>query len=267
MPSLSVIVLAKNVQDEIITALKTAAFADEIILIDTGSTDDTIKVSRPYVTKIVKTTGQDFAAWRNLGAQESGGDWLLYLDSDERIPVGLFREIKSVLENPKHSAYTIPRHDIMLGKYLKHWPDSRVLRLIKKSALKKWQGKLHEQPTIEGSIGKLNQALVHLTHKNIDEKVLNTLNWSHLEAEMIQKSGHPKMVGWRFWRIIATEFWHRFIRQGLWKDGTQGHIEIIYQIFSRFITYVRLWEMQQQPSLKETYKHIDEKILSQLSKK
>lgn len=261
--SLSVIILSKDVAEEIIPALKTSTFADEIILVDTGSTDDTLKVSRPYATKIVKTTGQDFAAWRNLGAGEATGDWLLYLDSDERIPLRLKDEIIHTIANPKHTSYTIPRRDIMLGRHLKHWPDSRVLRLIKKSALTKWHGKLHEQPIITGTVGGLKNSLVHLTHKNIDEKVLNTLNWSHLEAELLLKANHPKMSGWRFWRIIITELFTRFF-QGLWKDGTEGTIEIIYQTFSRFITYVRLWELQHNPTLKETYNNIDKKILDEL---
>lgn len=263
MAKLSIIILAKDVAEEIIPALKTSKFADEIILVDTGSTDNTIAVSRPYATKIVKTSGQDFAAWRNLGASEATGDWLLYLDSDERIPVPLSSEILAVIQNPKFSAYTIPRRDIMLGRYLPHWPDSRVLRLIKKSSLTRWEGKLHEQPIISGEIGDLKNSLIHLTHKNIDEKVLNTLNWSHLEAELLLKANHPKMTAWRFWRILFTEILTR-LSQGLWKDGTEGTIEIIYQSFSRFITYVRLWELQHEPSLKKTYQNIDQKILKEL---
>lgn len=261
--TLSVIILAKDVAHEILPTLKTVKFADEVILVDTGSTDDTIKLSRPYVNKIVKTSGVDFAKWRNLGAKAATSDWLLYVDSDERIPKPLANEITTVINNSKHAAYTIHRYEILLGRHLNHWPDSKVLRLIKKSSLKKWHGKLHEQPQIEGSIGSLNQSLVHLTHKNIDEKVLNTLNWSQLEAQMLFDAKHPKMQGWRFWRIILTEFFNRFIKQGLWADGPEGNIEVIYQMFSRFLTYVRLWQLQRNPSLKETYDNIDKKILSE----
>ncbi len=265
--TLSVIVLSRNVASEIIPTLKSARFAPEIILVDTGSTDDTLKVARPYVHKIIKTSGQDFAAWRNLGASAATSDWLLYLDSDERLPKPLAEEILSTINNPKHQAYTIPRYEILLGRHLSHWPDSRVLRLIKKSALKKWVGRLHEQPQIEGSIGKLHQSLVHLTHKNIDEKVLNTLNWSALEAKLLFDAHHPPMKGWRFWRILLTEFFMRFIKQELWRDGVEGNIEIIYQMFSRFLTYVRLWEMQRSPTLKETYANIDKKILQEWKEK
>ena len=261
MVSLSVIVLAKNVTAEIVPALKSASFADEIIVVDTGSTDDTLKLARPLVTKIIKSDLQDdFSAWRNQGAQEAKGDWLFYLDSDERFTPTLIKEIATTLLRPQFAAYTLPRRDILLGRHLKHWPHSRVLRLIRQDALVDWQGKLHEQPRINGQIGQLKNELIHLTHKNIDEKVLNTLDWSRSESQLLFKAGHPPMHAWRFWRIILTELFTR-LRQGLWKDGTEGTIEIIYQTFSRFLTYVRLWELQRQPSLKQTYTDTDKKIL------
>ncbi len=261
--TLSVIVLGKNVAHEVVPTLKTVRFADEVIFVDTGSTDDTLKVIKPYVHKVIHTTGHNFARWRNLGAKKAKGDWLLYIDSDERVPKPLAWEIRQTIENSSHDAYRIHRFEILLGKHLRHWPDSYVLRLIKVAALKKWTGKLHEQPQIEGSLGTLKGSLVHLTHKNLEEKLLNTLNWSKLEAEMLLKANHPPMKGWRFWRIIFTEFVNRFIKQGLWKDGNEGNIEVIYQMFSRFLTYVQLWQMQRSPSLKESYDKIDQKILQE----
>ena len=75
------------------------------------------------------------------------------------------------------------------------------------------------------------------------------------------------MAGWRFLRIMFTEFWDRCVKQGLWKDGTEGWIEIIYQMFSKFVTYERLWEMQRQPSLQKTYRQIDQEIISEWRQK
>lgn len=260
---LSTIILARNVADEIIPALRSSQFADEIIVVDTGSTDGTLDICRKFGVKIVHSTGDSFAKWRNDGAKAAKGDWLLYLDSDERIPVKLARETLNTIENADFQAYTISRYEVFLGRHLDHWGDPRVLRLIKRSALKRWEGRLHEQPKIDGKIGDLRQQMVHLSHKNIDEKLPNTLVWSRTEAEMLLKSGHPPMAGWRFIRIMLTEFWSRCIIQGLWRDGTEGWIEIIYQMFSKFVTYERLWEMQRKPSLKETYDNLDRQILSE----
>lgn len=266
MSTLSVIVLSKNVDKEIVPALKSAHFANEIIMVDTGSTDKTIEVSKPFVTKIVKTSStQNFARWRNEGAKAATGEWLLYLDSDERIPKKLAKEILATINEPLHDAYTISRFEVFLGNHLKHWPDSRVLRLIKKTSLIRWEGKLHEQPKIKGTIGDdLRHQMIHLSHKNINEKVMNTLNWSRLEAGMLLKANHPPIKGWRLFRIIFTEFFQRFFKQGLWKDGTEGAIESIYQSFSRFLTYVQLWQLQKKPSLKQIYQNIDKQILKDI---
>lgn len=260
---LSIIILAKNVEKEIVPAIKSSQFANEIIVVDTGSTDSTIEVARKLGCKIVHTTTDSFSKWRNDGAEVAKGEWLLYLDSDERIPVKLAREVLSTIENPEHNSYTISRYEVFLGKHLDHWPDPKVHRLMKKSALKRWEGKLHEQPKVTGTVGELKNQMVHLSHKNIDEKLPNTLIWSKSEAKMLLDAGHPPMAGWRFIRIMLTEFWDRCIRQGLWRDGTEGWIEIIYQMFSKFVTYERLWEMQRKPSLKETYDNIDRQILEE----
>lgn len=266
MAKLSVIVLSKDVAEEIVPTLKTCRFADEVILVDTGSTDDTIKVSRPFVDKVVQipVSVPNFARWRNEGARVAKGDWLLYIDSDERINLNLQREILSIIEKGEHNSYTIPRYEVFMGKHLNHWPHPRVHRLFKKDALIRWRGKLHEQPQVKGSVGQIRHQLIHLSHKNIDEKVLNTLSWSHLEAENLIKANHPHMKGWRFFRVILTEFWRRFVKQGLWKDGTEGWIEVIYQMFSVFLTYVRLWEKQRKPSLKQTYAQIDKDVLKEI---
>lgn len=265
MPTLSIIIIAKDVADEIVPTLKTCRFADEVILVDTGSTDNTIKVSRPFIDKLVQVSySMNFARWRNEGAKATKGDWILYIDSDERINKRLQREILSIINRGEHDSYTIPRYEVFMGKHLDHWPHPRVHRLFKKESLIRWRGKLHEQPQVKGTVGQVRHQLIHLSHKNIDEKVLNTLDWSHLEAENLVKAKHPPMKGWRFFRVILTEFWNRFVKQGLWKDGTEGSIEVIYQMFSVFLTYVRFWEKQRKPSLKQTYDQIDQDVLKEL---
>lgn len=268
MKRLSIIIMGQNVEKEVIPSFKTSQFADEIIYVDTftGSTDGTLDIARKYATKIVKSESYNFSTWRNDGNSVATGDWLLYLDTDERITKPLAEEIREAIKNDNFSAYTIPRYEVFLGKHLDHWPDARVLRLIRKTALNGWRGKLHEQPSIDGKIGQLHREIIHLSHKNIDEKITSTIRWSRIEAEMLFKANHPQMAGWRFVRIMFTEFADRFFRQGLWRDGVEGWIEAIYQMFSKFITYERLWEMQRKPSLEKTYEEIDKKIIENWQK-
>ncbi len=138
------------------------------------------------------------------------------------------------------------RSNIFLGREMRHggwWPDY-VLRLIKKDKLITWEGELHEQPKINAEIGKLKNPLVHTSHRSLEEMVEKTNQWSEIEAKLLFESGHPKMAWWRFISVGFREFWNRGIVKMGFLDGVQGIIEVIYQSFSRMITYAKLWEMQ-----------------------
>ena len=229
--TVSTIVLIGGKYDEILLkrCLDLVKWADEIIKVETDELSGS------------------FSEWRNYGAQKATGDWLFYVDSDEEVSKELREEIEIELEKERFCAYAIPRKNILLGKEMKHggWKPDYVLRLIKKEALIKWEGDLHEQPKIKGGVGKLKQALVHTSHRTLTEMVEKTNKWSEIEAELLFKSGHPKMNLFRFCSAGFKEFWYRGIRKLGFLDGTIGVIEVFYQTYSRLITYAKLWEKQQ----------------------
>ena len=229
--TVSTIVLIGGKYDEILLkrCLDLVKWADEIIKVETDELSGS------------------FSEWRNYGAQKATGDWLFYVDSDEEVSKELREEIEIELEKERFCAYAIPRKNILLGKEMKHggWKPDYVLRLIKKEALIKWEGELHERPEIKGEIGKLKQALIHTSHRTLTEMVEKTNKWSEIEAELLFKSGHPKMNLFRFCSAGFKEFWYRGIRKLGFLDGTIGVIEVFYQTYSRLITYAKLWEKQQ----------------------
>ena len=229
--TVSTIVLVGGSYDKTLLkkCLDSLSWADEIIKVETENIPGS------------------FSEWRNYGAQKATGDWLFYVDSDEEVSKELREEIEIELEKERFCAYAIPRKNILLGKEMKHggWKPDYVLRLIKKEALIKWEGELHEQPKIKGEIGKLKQALIHTSHRTLTEMVEKTNKWSEIEAELLFKSGHPKMNLFRFCSAGFKEFWYRGIRKLGFLDGTIGVIEVFYQTYSRLITYAKLWEKQQ----------------------
>jgi len=201
--------------------------------------DEIIKVE----TKDIKGS---FSEWRNYGATQANGDWLFYVDSDEEITLQLREEILKTIKEEKYSAFAIPRNNILLGKEMRFggwWPDY-VVRLIKKDALIKWEGELHEQPKIKGNVGKLKNPLIHNSHRSLTEMVEKTNEWSEIEAKLLFKSGHPKMNIARFISAGTREFWYRGIVKLGFLDGTIGVVEVFYQTYSRLITYAKLWELQ-----------------------
>ncbi len=187
-----------------------------------------------------------FSDWRNRGAKEARGDWLLYVDSDEEITPALSKLILEVTESGDASAYAIPRRNNFLGHEMRWggWYPDYVLRLMKKDKLVGWYGDLHEQPKIKGNVEHLREPLLHVSHRSLTEMVDKTNEWSEIEAELLYKSGHPKMNFFRFFTAGFREAWYRgFVKLGF-LDGKIGVIEIIYQTFSRLITYSKLWELQ-----------------------
>ena len=248
---ISAIIIARNEEKMLEDCLRSVSWADERILVDTGSTDKTAELAKRLGARVVETKDGDFSKWRNLGAKEATGDWLLYVDADERVTPELRAEIVSTINSQQstisnYTAHAIPRRNFLLGHEMHWggwWPDY-VLRLIRKDALIQWEGKLHEQPKIKGEVGKLKNPLIHITHRSLSEMVEKTNNWSEIEAQLLFKSHHPKMTWWRFFSVAFREFWYRGILNLGFLDGPVGIIEIIYQMYSRMITYAKLWEMQ-----------------------
>ena len=244
---LTVCIIAKNEEQKIEDALKSAKWADELLLIDTGSTDKTVNIAKRHNAKIVTYTKGSFNDWRNRGMQEASGEWILYLDADERITPLLKDEIQQIIQpGPSYNAYAIPRRNYIFGKEFRYggeWPDHQI-RLLKVSKLKEWTGEVHEKPQFEGELGYLEQPMVHLKHDNLEEMVEKTNKWSEIEAKLIFENGHPEMAAWRFVRIMLTEVFDRFIKKQGFRDGKEGVIYSTYQVWSRFLTYAKLWEMQ-----------------------
>lgn len=242
---LSVIIIAKNAEELIADAIDSVRFADEVIVVDNGSSDRTVEIAKTFGTKVFKHTVTDFSELRNLGLEKAFGEWILYVDSDERVSTTLREEIIKAINSSsnQYKAFQIKRKNFYLGNY--EWPYIEKLeRLFKRNALKKWQGRLHESPIFEGPVGQLNNYLLHYTHRSLEDMLKKTIEWSKIEAELRLKANHPKMTWWRFFRVMTSAFFVSYIKQGGWKARIVGLIESIYQSFSSFITYAKLWEMQ-----------------------
>ncbi len=251
---LSVIIIAKNEEERIVRCLESVAFADERIVVDNGSTDQTVKLATQHGAKVLNVCEkslpagrQDFSALRELGLKEATGTWVLYIDADEEVSEELHKEIKRVIGLAQPTAYFIKRDTYFLGH---HWPyQDKVERLFLRESLRGWQGALHETPLYVGDIGTLTRPLVHRTHRTLEEMVTKTNEWSALEAKLRLDAHHPPVVWWRLIRVMITGFNRSFFAQGGWRAGTVGWIESIYQAFSMFITYAKLWELQQKKNV------------------
>ncbi|MCL4353606.1 glycosyltransferase family 2 protein [Patescibacteria group bacterium] len=246
--TISAIIIAKNEEERIADCIDSVAFCDEIIVVDNDSCDRTSEIAQRMGAGVYEIDSQNFSEIRNFGLEKAKGNWILYVDADERISNELQKNIQSQISNLQYSsseAYRIKRKNFYLGGH--EWPYIEYLeRLFKRENLKGWKGEVHESPVVKGKIGELDGFLLHYTHRDLTSMLEKTIEWSKVEAELRFKAGHPKMTGWRFARVMTTAFWNSYIRQKGYKAGTVGVIESIYQSFSMFVTYARLWEMQQK---------------------
>ena len=244
---ISAVIITKNEEKMLADCLRSLVWANEILIVDTGNTDKTNAIAKKAGARITKYTGPaNFAQWRNKGLREAKGDWILYIDADERITPELKDEIVKVIKEDKFSAYAVPRRNFIFGKEFRHcgqYPDYQK-RLFKVSQIKKWTGKVHEQPDFEGGLGYLENPMLHIKHETLSEMIEKTNDWSEVEAKLMFEAHHPPMNIRRFLTAAFREFWLRMVRQAAFLDGGEGIIYAMYQVFSRFVSYAKLWEMQ-----------------------
>jgi len=245
---LSVIIIAKDEERKIEDCLKSVKWADEIIFIDTGSDDKTTDIAKRHGASVTQYEKGGYSDWRNKGLEKAKGSWVFYVDADERVTPELRKEVEKVVSEKegKYSSFAIPRRNIILGREMKHggwWPDY-VKRLYEKKNLVKWEGDLHEEPVFRGEMGHLENPLIHEKHGNLGEMVEKTNRWSEIEAKLMFDANHPQMNIIRFLTAMTREFWLRMIKNVAFLDGTEGIIYALYQVYSKFISYAKLWEMQ-----------------------
>lgn len=241
---ISGVIIAKNGEELITDCINSLSFCDEVVVVDALSTDSTVLLAKKLGARVVKGTNGDFAKERNIGKDAALGEWVLYVDTDERVSPELAKSIQEIIKTNDCNAYRIKRKNFYLGNH--EWPKIEKLeRLFKKDRLIGWYGKLHETAKVTGKVGEIDGFLLHYTHRNLTSMLEKTITWSQTEAQLRLDAQHPPIVTWRLIRVMFTAFIDSYIKQGGWKAGTMGLIESIYQAYSMFITYARLWEMQQ----------------------
>lgn len=245
MKSIDAVIIAKNEQNNITDCIESLNFCKKIIVIDNDSSDNTAKIARSAGAEVISHVGNNFSELRNIGLKESVSEWVIYVDADERISKELSENLKKILsaDTIGPDAYRVQRKNYYYGK--NPWPYVEKLeRVFKKGTLLEWFGELHETPKIKGEISDLDGFLFHYSHQDLSRMIEKTNEWSEIEARLRFDNSHPKMTSWRFFRVILTAFYDSYIRQGGYKAGTVGIIESFYQSFSMFITYAKLWELQ-----------------------
>ncbi|KKR11453.1 MAG: Glycosyl transferase family 2 [Candidatus Woesebacteria bacterium GW2011_GWA1_39_21] len=252
---ISAIVIAKNVEKKIGKFLESLRWADELVVIDTGSTDKTKETASKHNAKVYTFAKGSFPDWRNYGREKANCDFLFYLDTDEVVNDELKSEILETVKNwPAGVAcFAIPRKNVIFGKVMMHggWYPDYVIRLFEKGRLIRWVGDLHEQPQYRGGLKYTKNTIIHYKENSLAEMLEKTNKRSEIEARLMFDANHPPMTVLRFMTAMCREFFFRFVKNAAFLDGRKGIIMGIYQVYSRFISYAKLWEMQMKNEKKD----------------
>ncbi len=242
---LSGIVIVKNEEKQIIACIKSLSFCDEIIVVDNSSTDNTKTLVLAQGVKYLSSDIiGDFAALRNIGAQEAKGEWLLYIDADERISDALRANIKHELYTPSCSSYFLKRRDHFMGRTLENGEVSKVfhtglVRLMKKGT-GSWEGKIHEKWKTDEPIGELDGFIEHYPHQTLHEFLEHINRYSTYRAAELStkrmKTNIFELVFYPLGKFVYTYF----VKRG-YMDGAAGFVYSFIMSFHSFLVRAKLY--------------------------
>ncbi len=242
---ISAVIITKNEAESLPRCLGSLMECDEIIVVDSGSTDDTEKIARKYGCRFFKKKWEGYARQKNAGIKLAKNPWILSVDADEWVPGVLMKEIKETVKLQEFEGYIIPRKNLYYtGKWLSFgglYPDSQ-LRLFKKNyGIFDESAEVHESVVLKGKKGFLKNDLMHETKKSIEAHVKAINTYTDLEAERLLRKG--KKAG--FYGLIVKPVFY-FIRHYFFKfgflDGWQGFVYHMLSAWYIFISYVKLKE-------------------------
>jgi glycosyltransferase involved in cell wall biosynthesis len=249
----SVIVTTFNEETNIADCLRSVSWADEVLLVDSFSTDRTVELARPFPVSILQREYYGSAAQKNWSLDRVSHDWVLIIDADERVPEALAREILTLLcsEQPVNGFY-IRRENVFLDKVIRHsgWSTDKVVRLFRREKGRYPNRRVHADLEIEGPVPVLANAFLHYPFRSFDQYFKKFLNYAEWGAAQAFRDGRRAGVveiafrpGWRFFRMY-------FLQAGF-LDGLHGLVLCALQAFGVFLKYAFLWEHRTRERLGE----------------
>jgi glycosyltransferase involved in cell wall biosynthesis len=245
VPKLSVTVVARNEAADLGAALASVAWADEIVVVDSQSTDETVAIARQYTERVVVHEWLGHIEQKNYAASLASHDWILSLDADERVTPALAAEIRSALASvPVHSAFRVPRITWHLGRWVRStdwYPDFQDRLYDRRQA--RWTGQyVHESLTNAGSSGQLRGEIQHYAYRNIADHLETIDRYTTLAARQMHEGGrragllqltaHPPLA-----------FLRNYIVRGGIRDGVPGLIISSMNAYYVFLKFAKLWEL------------------------
>jgi glycosyltransferase involved in cell wall biosynthesis len=244
MPSLSVVIIAKNEAHNISDCVKSAMFSDEVIVLDSGSTDATVALAREAGASVIETDWQGFGLQKNRALAAAKSDWIFSLDADERITPELAGQIRSAIASAdatQTTAFRVPRSSQFCGQFMRYsgWSPDYTVRLIKARHGKFSEKQVHESLLYEGKCETLTAPMLHYSYRNLDDVLLKLNNYSSAGAKDLATQGRQSSItaavlhgAWAFFRTYVFKL--GFL------DGRLGFVLAVYNAEASYYKYLKL---------------------------
>jgi glycosyltransferase involved in cell wall biosynthesis len=246
VPKVSVTIITKNEAADIGDALASVAWADERIVVDSCSTDDTATIAARLGARVLSREWPGYVDQKNYAASVASHDWILSLDADERVTPALAREIQDTLAHePVHRGYLMPRVTFHLGRWIRttDWYPDDQLRLFDRRVAQ-WTGRrVHEGMTVKGAVGRLKGELQHYAYRDISEHLATIEHYTTLAAQQMFEEGR-RASNWELAVHPQLAFIRNYVLKGGFRDGHVGLIISAMNKYYVFLKFAKLRELE-----------------------
>ena len=245
----SVYVITFNEKDKITDCLESVKWADEIVVLDSFSTDGTVEICGKYTGKIIQKKFEGFGKLRNAAVEACSNDWVLSIDADERVTEELKNEVLALLEKgPDADAYYVPRKSHFMGKWIRHcgwYPDYRQPQFFDRRKMRYTEQLVHETFELSGKLSYLKGHALQFPFINLDQYLRKMERYSSLRAEEMFKEGRK----FKLRNVVINPqamFFRMYVAKLGFLDGAHGLILSMLYGYYTLLKYVKLWEKEEQ---------------------
>jgi len=243
MDKLSVILITKNEAANIRACLASVAWADEIIVVDSGSTDATVAIAHEFTSRVYKHDWPGFGAQKNRALAYAANEWVFSIDADERATPELRAAIETVLRKKGDAcvAYRVPRLSSYCGRFMRHsgWYPDRIVRLFRRDAAHFSDDLVHERLLVEGQVGQLDGELLHYAFDSIEEVLRKVDQYSSAGAQMMHERGRQVSLSGAVLRGLWS-FLRTYVLRGGFLDGREGFMLAVSNAEGTYYRYLKL---------------------------
>jgi glycosyltransferase involved in cell wall biosynthesis len=248
VPKVSVTIITRDEEADIGAALQSVAWADEILVVDSGSTDRTVEIARAAGARVIVRNWPGYIEQKNFAAAKAAHDWIFSLDADERVTSELAGEVPRIAGHTEHAAYRIPRLTWHLGRWIRGtdwYPDYQTRLYDRRRA--RWTGRyVHESVAVNGSVGRLSGELHHFAYRDIADHLETINRYTTYAARQMREDGR-RGSPWQLLLHPPAAFVRNYVLKGGFRLGTVGLIVSAMNAYYVFLKFAKLWQLDALP--------------------